>query len=819
MKTVICGLKIRDTEKISWSKSLASYLKKTYGSPTWHEFYDQQLAEKLDHIRNNANGELAAESLLEQSLIYYAYLEHLYLRTGNSSSLLRLDFNWYDAEYDSNKGKEKFAQHTLAFERSSMLYNIGAILSEIAQEKMAQDGKMAIAYLSKAYGCFEFLSENFLNSPSADLQADNTRFLADLCHAEAQELFLLALINGTDAFKKASLISKLALLASTLYEKLNKFYLDTTTVIGVRFGDLKWKSIIACKAHFYRSVCAYNYGLFLEQQNKVGEAISFMKIASESIVSALPNKLYVKDEMSLDAFKTLIDGKTKSLIKDNDYIYHDSIPIDSSVQAIKPMDAVKPIEISKQLAKYLESCSESSAVLFKGIVPMEIYEKESIYSEDKAQALRLELEKVSTADWELTSFIDFTNLQKMIQELKSRIQNCNAGGQQEDVQYAMGKKNLEFWSESVNKSHFRDIDLQMKAIVKKRQTIMNKLGSLPPGYRDNAVKLKSSLISASKSDDKLFSSLKPYAVDIKLLEDRTSLLQQWDAYKNTNDNHVSLLDIDDGRNEQAFNKLKHVELQYNNLKLLKEERTRNAEDLKRALNNDDITDSLLKNRNKTDSELRALFQEELSKFDPLRTRIEAAIFKQSDIINDIKISLSEIFNLTGIQEEGSNTDPKKSEREEFLTRMDRAFASFSTFSLDLPKGLEFYDSLLKITNELAESSEETKPPTNIENPSSPALPRNPGNSGVEERLGRLHLTNNYESRSPPIPSRDQYGFSPDYSMAIPGGPPLPPRQPASGITTLLSQNQNEERELEENPTSFYSRPSVFDENLYSKFSQ
>lgn len=50
-------------------------------------------------------GELAPESLLEQNCIYYAYLEQLHLRLGNSSGQLKFDFTWYDAEYSASQDR------------------------------------------------------------------------------------------------------------------------------------------------------------------------------------------------------------------------------------------------------------------------------------------------------------------------------------------------------------------------------------------------------------------------------------------------------------------------------------------------------------------------------------------------------------------------------------------------------------------------------------------------------------------------------------------------------------------------------------------
>lgn len=56
MKTCLVELKLKDTEPVDWKKGLVSYLKRSYGSGVWSQFYDEKLASDLNHLRNNANG-------------------------------------------------------------------------------------------------------------------------------------------------------------------------------------------------------------------------------------------------------------------------------------------------------------------------------------------------------------------------------------------------------------------------------------------------------------------------------------------------------------------------------------------------------------------------------------------------------------------------------------------------------------------------------------------------------------------------------------------------------------------------------------------
>ena len=70
MKPYIIELKLRDTEALSWRKGLSSYLKHNYGSSQVSQLLDDKLVGELDHIRNNANGDLAPEALLEAKIYH-----------------------------------------------------------------------------------------------------------------------------------------------------------------------------------------------------------------------------------------------------------------------------------------------------------------------------------------------------------------------------------------------------------------------------------------------------------------------------------------------------------------------------------------------------------------------------------------------------------------------------------------------------------------------------------------------------------------------------------------------------------------------------
>ena len=168
-------------------------------------------------------------------------------------------------------------------------------------------------------------------------------------------------------------------------------------------------------------------------------------------------------------------------------------------------------------------------------------------------------------------------------------------------------------------------------------------------------------------------------------------------------NKQSLLDIDDSKNQEILAKIYDIEQMAEDLRLLKEERGRTLKELKSQTNDDDITNTLLVNSKAESEELEVIFKKELDKFKPLTTRIEATIFKQESVVNEVKNELDNVFSLSGLENKTSEEEEKQKKRKEFFMQIEEAATKFLIFNNDLPKGLEFYDSLLKMSKDLAVS--------------------------------------------------------------------------------------------------------------------
>lgn len=148
--------------------------------------------------------------------------------------------------------------------------------------------------------------------------------------------------------------------------------------------------------------------------------------------------------------------------------------------------------------------------------------------------LRKEVEETDTADWEYQSFIEFTDLPKLIKDLESRYVH-GGNGSSDDPQYEIMKQKITTWSKVVQDSNFKDVRAQMQNILDKRNEILTILSSVSPDQRENALKIKNSLVQASQSDDKIFASINPCLEEVNLLANHQLLWSIMSKFQIRND--------------------------------------------------------------------------------------------------------------------------------------------------------------------------------------------------------------------------------------------------------------------------------------------
>lgn len=97
----------------------------------------------------------------------------------------------------------------IRFEMSCILYNIGALLTQLASSEprtSADSLKSACTKYQNAAWAFQYLREHYPEASGVDVCTEIMRLLQEICFAQAQECILEKSIQDT---KKPSVVGKL----------------------------------------------------------------------------------------------------------------------------------------------------------------------------------------------------------------------------------------------------------------------------------------------------------------------------------------------------------------------------------------------------------------------------------------------------------------------------------------------------------------------------------------------------------------------------------------------------------------------------------
>ena len=274
---------------------------------------------------------------------------------------------------------------------------------------------------------FTYINENFLHAPSTDLSRDTIKTLIAIMLSQGQEVFLEKQVADG---KKAALLAKLASQAAYLYAQAVEGIQENVTRAVF---DKLWLQIAQVKTSYMTSLAQYFQGLADHGSDSHGTAIARLQVAETEIrnavrmASAFPSSVSFSSNLSSDTGSSLSDitkrhlanvqEKLKAFNKDNDFIYHQTVPAEASLTLIPKLPAAKAIPVS-ELYQGQDIQRIIGPDIFQKIVPISVTESASLYDEEKAKLVRAEAENVETANGELAASLDYLKLPASLNVLK-----------------------------------------------------------------------------------------------------------------------------------------------------------------------------------------------------------------------------------------------------------------------------------------------------------------------------------------------------------------------------------------------------------------
>lgn len=793
-----------------WSVPLKIYFSSIYGTT---DAYTEEIA-TLNKLRQDVRGAGKDQRGRDILYRYYAQLELLELRIPFNESGCRINFTWQDAH-----SKEATTQHSIAYEKASLLFNLAAINSSIATE--AEDLKLAYKAFQDAAGIYTFIFDQFLHAPSTDLTQETTKALSKLMLAQAQESFVEQLMSNENS--KPLMIAKLASGASNMYkscsELLQNIFNDKS------WGQKAWYQFSQIKTKYYLAVSHAQQAKHYEAAGKYGDAIAHTKVAMNKLQEVSSMTIPQPFSKFSDDISNLGDALKESLVvleKDNDFIYHATIPSTSTIGEIPSLDAAKPTPLSN-LYKNEDVAKIIGKELFEKVIPLSVTKQTSLYSEEKAKLLRAEDEKVEIANEELASALEFLNLPAALSTARDNGSDILSMGSSQNVDSKVND-----WAAQVSGSTpvamaFSELDDMRRNVYSKVKEAKSLVETEAKEYFDNKSRfrerwtqadsslmntglyddinrIENDLSNATTSDAVLRQSITQYQPQIDVLymgPSNAQLLKEFEDAKKpstpfSSSNSQSLLDIDNSDDHNLPELLDDTEALLSKLNKLKKERAATFTEFKDKVHKDDISSLLVLNKKVPDIE-ETLFKSELAKFQPYQTRFEQMNERQQELLKQLTYVWKQVLENPSIREKKKAKDEYTLKHNALVERYQSAFLAWKDFQAGIQKGLEFYRNMNKFTDSVLSNAREF---VNNRREESSKLSESLQNSAAQhnqdllrEQLARLSVSSSssgstepsypnlqyqqQQQQQPPLPahpntsSNSLYGSAPSYQPQQP----------------------------------------------------
>lgn len=377
------------------------------------------------------------------------------------------------------------------------------------------------------------------------------------------------------------------------------------------------------------SLAQYYQALADDDANSHGVAISRLQVAELSakdavkLANSFPHTVPANSNLSSETGPSLVEmtrrqlanvqEKLAELVKDNDYIYHQTVPSEASLSPIPKLPAAKAIPVSELYAGQ-DIQRITGPDIFQKIVPISVTESASLYDEEKAKLVRAETERVETANSEMAASLDYLKLPGALKTLKGGLDNelladdefkswCDdlAGHDSYNSTFEFLRASREEIVGALEKST-KQLDMEESICEKMRSKYENDWSQQPSSrltitLRNDIRNYRDALEEAGRSDNLLYSKMRQNEVDFDEMRSagetgeadvlfQTAMIKVGGKSRNTissrgSSDEINLLDDDfsDG-NPSVMDQITKVEEILKKLNLIKRERVQVLKDLK-----------------------------------------------------------------------------------------------------------------------------------------------------------------------------------------------------------------------------------------------
>ncbi|XP_061365022.1 vacuolar-sorting protein BRO1 [Gastrolobium bilobum] len=603
-------------------------------------------------------------------------------------------FVWFDAF----KPKQKASQQNIHLEKASVLFNLGAVYSQIglSYDRNTVDGRRQASHaFIAAAGAFAFLRDNASvkasigSSITIDLSVECAGMLEKLMLAQAQEcVFENTIAKGSTPGVCAKISRQVGL-----------YYEEASAALNVaplsQHFDKSWIVHVQLKAALFYAEACYRYGLELHEKEDIAEEIARLRSAVNVLTDAKKNSKGAAAQI-LDAINKLeanINRNLERAVKENDRVYLMRVPSPSSLPPLPAFSMVKPMAMNDLL-------DASKEKMFVGLVPDSSTKALSRYTDMVDNIIRTQAEKLQQAS-ELTRVrLKEMELPDSILALEGNFTlPTNLKEDVEAVQISGGPAGLEAELQQlkdlrrVNQELLVQTEELLQKEAREDSQFRSQFGTkwsrpqsstLTKNLQDRLNRFAGNLKQAAESDVRIERSVREHSALMSILDARPI-----ESALPTLARPIMSLD----QNEDAI--VGSLKQSLRQLETLGAQRAGLEDMLKEMKRKDDILPKLMTSTGSYED----LFKKEIAKYDHICEEIAQNIEAQEQLLLQIQAQnddFSVIFNL----------EEYKASREKSYKQIEAAIAKFREIKDNINEGLKFYVTLQDaITNVKQQSND------------------------------------------------------------------------------------------------------------------
>ncbi|CAF95142.1 unnamed protein product, partial [Tetraodon nigroviridis] len=423
-------LDLKEAGEFQFSPSVRQFILKNYGENP--DNYNEQL-KKLETLRQsavNVTRDFEGCSTLRK---YFGQLHYLQSRvpmgTGQEAAV---PISWY-THIHTRTHTLRLESLLLQLKAASSYFSPGALHSMLGamDNRVSEEGmKVSCTHFQCSAGAFSYLRDHFSHSFSVDMSHQilslniNLMLVGSSCAAEqvfpwkreakrsplprpqgqAQECLLEKSMLDN---RKSFLVARISAQVVDYYKEACRALENSETASMLGKIQKDWKKLVQMKIYYFAAIAHLHMGKQAEEQQKYGERLAYLQSSLDKLNEAIklakgqPDSVQEALRFTMD----VIGGKCSSAKKDNDFIYHESVPSMETLTSVKGAPLVKALPVNPT------DPSVTGPDLFAKLVPMAAHEASSLYSEEKAKLLRDVVAKVDSKNETLEQFMDSLGLE------------------------------------------------------------------------------------------------------------------------------------------------------------------------------------------------------------------------------------------------------------------------------------------------------------------------------------------------------------------------------------------------------------------------